>query len=55
MFAPSGKAKVMHVGFDDPPKITRHVPDGQEKLSVYRRVRDEIRNFVETLPARITS
>ena len=47
----SGKAKVMHVGFDDPPKITRHLPDGQEKLSVYRRVRDEIRRFIETLPA----
>src|SRR6266404_942245 len=46
-----GKAKVVHVGFDDPPKITRHLPDGEEKLSVYRRVRDEIRKFVETLPA----
>ena len=46
-----GKAKVVHVGFDDPPKLTRHLPDGEEKLSVYRRVRDEIRKFVETLPA----
>ncbi len=46
-----GKAKVVHVGFDDPPKFTRHLPDGEEKLSVYRRVRDEIRKFVETLPA----
>ncbi|SRR6266478_3491076 len=50
-----GKAKVVHVGFDDPPKITRQLPDGEEKLSVYRRVRDEIRSFVETLPARIAS
>ena len=46
-----GKAKVVHVGFDDPPKRTRHLPDGEEKLSVYRRVRDEIRKFVESLPA----
>ena len=46
-----GKAKVVHVGFDDPPKLTRHLPDGEEKLSVYRRVRDEIRKFVESLPA----
>jgi len=46
-----GKAKVVHAGFDDPPKLTRHLPDGEEKLSVYRRVRDEIRKFVETLPA----
>src|SRR4051812_575736 len=45
-----GKAKVVHVGFDDPPRLTKHLPDGEEKLSVYRRVRDEIRAFVETLP-----
>jgi len=45
-----GKAKVVHVGFEDPPKLTKHLPDGEEKLAVYRRVRDEIRRFVETLP-----
>jgi arsenate reductase len=44
------KTKVMHVGFDDPPKLTQHLPDGEEKLAVYRRVRDEIRKFVERLP-----
>jgi arsenate reductase len=47
-----GKAKRVHVGFDDPPKLTEHLPDGEEKLAVYRRVRDEIRAFVETLPER---
>ena len=45
-----GKAKVMHVGFEDPPRLTKDMPDGEEKLAVYRRVRDEIRRFVETLP-----
>lgn len=45
-----GKAKVVHVGFEDPPKLTNGMPDGEEKLAVYRRVRDEIRQFVETLP-----
>lgn len=45
-----GKTKVIHVGFEDPPKLTQHLPDGEEKLAVYRRVRDEIRRFVETLP-----
>jgi arsenate reductase (thioredoxin) len=45
-----GKASVVHVGFEDPPKLTRHLADGEEKLAVYRRVRDEIRRFVETLP-----
>ena len=46
-----GKTKVMHVGFEDPPTLTKHLPDGEEKLAVYRRVRDEIRRFVESLPA----
>jgi arsenate reductase len=46
-----GKAKVVHVGFEDPPKLTKELPDGEAKLAVYRRVRDEIRRFVETLPA----
>ena len=45
-----GKTKMAHVGFEDPPKLTGHLPDGEEKLAVYRRVRDEIRRFVETLP-----
>ena len=46
-----GKAKVVHVGFEDPPRLTQHLPDGEEKRAVYRRVRDEIRKFIETLPA----
>jgi arsenate reductase (thioredoxin) len=49
-----GKAKVVHVGFEDPPKLTRWMADGEEKLAVYRRVRDEIRRFVETLPGALT-
>lgn len=48
------KTRVVHVGFDDPPKLTRHLPDGEEKLAVYRRVRDEIRRFVETLPGALS-
>lgn len=50
-----GKARIVHVGFDDPPKLSAGMPDGEEKLAVYRRVRDEIRAFVETLPAGLTS
>jgi arsenate reductase len=46
-----GKSKVVHVGFEDPPKLTKNMDDGEAKLAVYRRVRDEIRRFVETLPA----
>jgi arsenate reductase len=46
-----GKTKVVHVGFEDPPKLTKNMDDGEPKLAVYRRVRDEICRFVETLPA----
>jgi arsenate reductase len=46
-----GKVNRVHVGFEDPPALTRHLPDGEEKLAVYRRVRDQIREFVATLPA----
>ncbi len=45
-----GKSKVVHVGFEDPPKLTKDMPDGEAKLAVYRQVRDEIRRFVETVP-----
>ena len=49
-----GKAKVVHVGFDDPPKLAAGLPDGPEKLAIYRRVRDQIRAFIETLPGALT-
>jgi arsenate reductase len=45
-----GKAKVRHVGFDDPPRLSSTIKDSEEKLNCYRRVRDEIRLFVENLP-----
>ena len=49
-----GSCKVVHVGFDDPPKMAREIErqngSEQEQLDCYRRVRDQIRAFVETLP-----
>jgi len=45
-----GKAKVVHVGFDDPPALAKNAKSEQEAPDCYRRVRDEIRAFVETLP-----
>jgi arsenate reductase len=45
-----GNAKVVHVGFDDPPKLAAGETDPEKALSHYRRVRDDIRAFVETLP-----
>lgn len=51
----AAKTRVVHVGFEDPPKLTKHLPDGEEKLAVYRRVRDEIRRYVETLPGSLVN
>lgn len=45
-----GKTKVVHVGFDDPPRLAKDAKGEDEALAPYRRVRDEIRAFVETLP-----
>ena len=44
-----GTAKVIHAGFDDPPALTKHMTSEDEILDVYRRVRDQIRAYVETL------
>lgn len=44
----AGKARVVHAGFDDPPKLARTAANAEEALTHYRRVRDEIREFVET-------
>ena len=45
-----GNATVLHVGFDDPPKLAASAASEEEALAQYRRVRDEIRAFVEVLP-----
>lgn len=45
-----GKTRVTHVGFDDPPRLAEGAASEEEALQHYRRVRDEIRTFVETLP-----
>ena len=50
----SGKAKVVHIGFDDPPALARTAKSEEEELGHYRRVRNEIRAFVETLPDALT-
>jgi arsenate reductase (thioredoxin) len=45
-----GKAKIVHVAFDDPPKLAANGRTDEERLAAYRRVRDEIKQFIETLP-----
>jgi arsenate reductase len=48
-----GNAKIVHVGFDDPPKLAALLNNDEEKLNCYRRVRDEIKTFIETLPEKL--
>jgi len=45
-----GAVPVVHVGFDDPPALAAAAASEDEAMSHYRRVRDEIRAFVERLP-----
>ncbi len=44
------KTKVVHVGFEDPPRLAAGCSTDKEAMIHYRRVRDEIRTFVEKLP-----
>ena len=44
------RVKHVHAGFDDPPRLAKTAKTEEEALGHYRRVRDEIRAFVETLP-----
>ena len=49
-----GSAKVIHIGFDDPPKMAAELAEKgaseEEQLECYRKVRDELKAYVETLP-----
>jgi arsenate reductase len=49
-----GKAARIHVSFDDPPRLAANAKTEEEALMHYRRVRDEIRAFVERLPEAVT-
>jgi arsenate reductase len=45
-----GKTKVVHFGFDDPPRLAKQATNEQEVFGIYRRVRDGIKALVENLP-----
>lgn len=47
-YFPGGK--VIHVGFQDPPALTKNMTDEEEILKIYRRVRDEIEVAIKNLP-----
>jgi arsenate reductase len=45
-----GPARRIHAGFDDPPRLAQEAQTEEEARQPYRRVRDEIRAWVENLP-----
>lgn len=49
----NGNTTVVHHSFNDPPRLAKGLPE-EEALDIYRRVRDEIRQYVETLPDALT-
>jgi arsenate reductase len=49
-----GRTTRIHVGFDDPPRLAKDARNEEEAMSHYRRVRDEIKAFIETLPGALT-
>lgn len=48
------QTKVIHKGFEDPPKRAENSRNEEEKLDHYRRVRDEILDYIRNLPAEIS-
>ncbi len=46
--------KIIHIGFNDPPKKAKELAEQgiseEEQLNCYRKVRDEIKQFVKKLP-----
>ena len=50
-----GGTRVLHVGFDDPPALGKSAKSEEEALMHYRRVRDEIREFIEHFDERVAA
>ncbi|MEW6500609.1 MAG: arsenate reductase ArsC [Thermodesulfobacteriota bacterium] len=48
-----GNAKRIHRGFDDPPQLAANAASEEEALGHYRRVRDEIKKFIEGMPGNL--
>ncbi len=45
-----GKTVRIYQGFDDPPKLAANEKTEDEALAHYRRVRDEIKEYIQSLP-----
>lgn len=45
------KSRIIHKGFDDPPQMAKRLTDKEGMLNCYRKIRDEIYEYVKTLPS----
>jgi len=44
------KTALIHKGFDDPPALAKDAKNDKEVINIYRRVRDEIKDYIMNLP-----
>ena len=49
-----GPVRRIHAGFGDPPKLAADAKTEEEAMVHYRRVRDEIADYMKTLPDRLS-
>ena len=49
-----GKVKTVHKSFDDPPRLAAEITDDRRALDCYRKVRDEIKEYIVQLPEALT-
>ena len=50
-YYPGGR--LLHQSFDDPPALTRDMTEEEGILAIYRRVRDEIKEYTLQLPQKL--
>ncbi len=48
-YYPAG-TELIHKGFDDPPTLAKEAKNDKEIINIYRRVRDEIKEYIKDLP-----
>ena len=48
-------SKIIHHSFEDPPQKALGIEDKQEVLEIYRKVRDQIKEFVQNLDKNLES
>lgn len=49
------RTRVVHFGFDDPPRLAKGAASDEEAMGHYRRVRDEIKAYINTLPESLST